>query len=893
MLFSQNTSSFLKRYGLAVGAVAAGLALRYALSSFLGSDLPYVTFFAAVMLAGWYGGIGPGLLASFLSLAAVSYFLLGPLYRLGIQSSTHRVSAALFLAISIFISVLNESRRRARALCDQQLRELLAEAELRRGAEDSLSEASRQAIHARDLWETTLKSIGDGVIATDVAGKITFLNAVAEQVTGWSQAEALGKAVEEVFPIENETTRARVENPIERVRAEGQIANLASHTLLMTRDGRQIPIEDSAAPIRAGGQDVLGAVLVFRDATASRNAETALRKSEERQKLALEAARIGIWDWNVADNHIEWSDQVYAIHGLDRSYSPGELNNYARLVYPEDLERVQRAIEASLQQGSRYDVQFRVVTPDGDVRWVSTKAEVFRNEKNETVRMLGAVIDVTARKQADAEFRQQWLTFDAALSNSPDYIFVLDLEGRFTYANRATLALLHRSLDEVVGHTHLELDYPDDLARRVHGQILHVIETRQPVRDQTPLQLFTEDTRCYEYILVPVLDADGKVEGVAGSTRDITERYRTEEALRRANRELEEFAFVASHDLQEPLRMVNIYSQLILKEMGSQKPELLQFGTYVRDGVHRMEALIHDLLAFSRAVQEEDAPAGTAELSASLADAMTVLKNSIEESGAVIEAEALPAVRGDTRYMSHVFQNLLSNALKYRRSDVQPHIKISTSLDKESAIVAVRDNGIGFDPQFSERIFGLFKRLHKDQYPGTGLGLAICKRIVERSGGRVWAEGRPGEGATFFFALPRIQMLHKLNILLVEDNPGDVLLVKRALEEHRIRHELHVVRDGSEALELFSKMGEPNHPPCPDLVLLDLNLPKVDGPDLLRAFRKHPQCSLTPVIVVSSSDAPHERDRMADLGISGYFRKPSDLDGFLHLGAVVRQVLES
>ena len=135
--------------------------------------------------------------------------------------------------------------------------------------------------------------------------------------------------------------------------------------------------------------------------------------------------------------------------------------------------------------------------------------------------------------------------------------------------------------------------------------------------------------------------------------------------------------------------------------------------------------------------------------------------------------------------------------------------------------------------------------------------------------------------------------MEPIHILLVEDNPGDVLLVRRALEEHRIRHELHVVRDGSEALELFSKMGEPNHPPCPDLVLLDLNLPKVDGPDLLRAFRKHPQCSLTPVIVVSSSDAPHERDRMADLGISGYFRKPSDLDGFLHLGAVVRQVVES
>jgi light-regulated signal transduction histidine kinase (bacteriophytochrome) len=134
---------------------------------------------------------------------------------------------------------------------------------------------------------------------------------------------------------------------------------------------------------------------------------------------------------------------------------------------------------------------------------------------------------------------------------------------------------------------------------------------------------------------------------------------------------------------------------------------------------------------------------------------MSVLKNDIEECAAVITAESLPTVRGDTSQMAHVFQNLLSNALKYRKSEVPPAIRVSAEPDGRHWIVSVRDNGIGFDPRYAGRIFGLFKRLHTKEYPGTGLGLAICKRIVERYGGRIWAESTPGEGATFYFALPK------------------------------------------------------------------------------------------------------------------------------------------
>ena len=223
------------------------------------------------------------------------------------------------------------------------------------------------------------------------------------------------------------------------------------------------------------------------------------------------------------------------------------------------------------------------------------------------------------------------------------------------------------------------------------------------------------------------------------------------------NRELEEFAYVASHDLQEPLRMVNIYTQMIVKKAASgSKEDLSQYSGFVHEGVKRMEVLIRDLLTFSRTIHAEAMPIGIADLSAALREAMSVLKGRIEEAGAVVTMSALPCTRGETSQIAHVFQNVLSNALKYRKIDVPPEVRISAAREGEQWVISIRDNGIGFDQQYAKRIFGLFKRLHKEEYPGTGLGLAICQRIVERYGGRMWAEAQIGDGATFYISLPRV-----------------------------------------------------------------------------------------------------------------------------------------
>jgi PAS domain S-box-containing protein len=613
-------------------------------------------------------------------------------------------------------------------------------------------------------------------------------------------------------------------------------------------------------------------------------------------KLALDAGKIGVWDWDVVQNRIEWSDLAYDIHGIERGKLLGTAENLLELVHPEDRERVDKAIHNALERDIPYDIEFRAIHPNGNVHWISTMAQVFRNESGAPTRMLGAITDITARKEAETHLLRQWRTFDTALSNTPDFTYIFDLAGRFTYINRALLSLLQKPLEDAVGKNFFELGYPPELAARLQRQIEEVVHTKAPLRDHTPFTGPTGETRHYEYIFVPVFTAAGELESVAGSTRDITERNIAEEALRkseerltfaleagggvgawdwdipgdrvysnpqfaklyslasekafegarmaefverihpddrarvdasirdametggdlaeeyrvvqpdasvrwvyargrchldgagnpvrfpgvifditdlkraeddlllsnkelkRVNRELEEFAYVASHDLQEPLRTVNIYTQLILRDIGPENEKLYQYAGFIQRGVIRMEALIRDLLTFSRAAHSKELPAGAADLAASLGEALSVLKEDIEESAAVITSEPLPSVRGDTSQMAHVFQNLLSNALKYRRDGAPPEIRISAELQGAHWTISVRDNGIGFEPRYAERIFGLFKRLHTKQYAGTGLGLAICKRIVERCGGRIWAEGTPGIGAAFHFSLLKDDM---------------------------------------------------------------------------------------------------------------------------------------
>ncbi len=312
----------------------------------------------------------------------------------------------------------------------------------------------------------------------------------------------------------------------------------------------------------------------------------------------------------------------------------------------------------------------------------------------------------------------------------------------------------------------LRLIHPDDKADH-RAKLERVAQSGGSYNSQYRIR--RADTGAVSWLeerAVGILDENNEIRSVLGVVVDVTERKLVEEELRRknneltkANHELEEFAYVASHDLQEPLRMINIYSQLLLRREGLRDDTVAgQYAEFVHRGVNRMEELISDLLVYSRVIHSDQDEPETAKLDVSLNEAISVLRVRFEETGAEIVYEPLPEVVGEEKQLALVFQNLLSNALKYRSEDVRPRIEIWTENRAGETAIHVRDNGIGFSPAHAERIFGLFKRLHKDAYPGTGLGLAICRRIVERYGGKIrgTSEGE-GLGATFIFSLTTLQ----------------------------------------------------------------------------------------------------------------------------------------
>ncbi len=274
-----------------------------------------------------------------------------------------------------------------------------------------------------------------------------------------------------------------------------------------------------------------------------------------------------------------------------------------------------------------------------------------------------------------------------------------------------------------------------------------------------------EETQKAMLNLLEDFDAEkSKVEAVnAELRREIQERLAAErrltektEALARSNADLEQFAYVASHDLQEPLRMVSSYVQLFEKRyVGQVDAQADKYIKYAVEGAKRMQSLIAGLLEYSR-VGTLDEPLGAVDTGAALDQALSNLRSTLEENGASVTRGPLPTVTGNAGRLAQVFQNLIGNAVKFRHPDHASEIHVSATPRDREWQFTVRDNGIGIDPKYLDRIFVIFQRLHtRAEYPGTGIGLSICKKVIERHGGRIWVESRPGAGATFHFTLPR------------------------------------------------------------------------------------------------------------------------------------------
>jgi len=370
----------------------------------------------------------------------------------------------------------------------------------------------------------------------------------------------------------------------------------------------------------------------------------------------------------------------------------------------------------------------------------------------------GSVIDVHERKQAALASS----LLSAIVESSDDAIISKDLNGIIRSWNSGAERIFGYSASEVIGKpitiiipSERLAEETDILSRLQRGERIEHFETRRRTKDGRLLSV--------SLTVSPVRDGSGKVIGASKVARDVTEREVQEQALReanealtRANGDLQQFAYSASHDLQEPIRNISVYGEMLSRRYSDRlDAKGLQYLGFMTAGAQHMEMLVKDLLAYTQTSETLSEP-GAVDADIALEQALANVAEAIRQAGAVITHDALPTVRMHEVELQQLFQNIIGNALKYRKEDETPRIHIAARLEDGRWLFSIRDNGIGIAPAYKDTIFGIFKRLHSDaKYSGTGIGLAICQKIVDRNGGRIWVESELGEGATFFFTVPR------------------------------------------------------------------------------------------------------------------------------------------
>jgi PAS domain S-box-containing protein len=486
-------------------------------------------------------------------------------------------------------------------------------------------------------------------------------------------------------------------------------------------------------------------------------------------------------------------------------------------IAPKDLADKYHYMDKKLiQEGTLQIYEAPVQYADGSRRTVIFNKSVFNDLDGKLAGLTGVMVDITQRKKAEESLHESEKRLNDILNHLPDATFAINCEGMVIFWNKALEDMLQVKADDMIGKVNYEYSIPFYGDRRpilidlilktddefLNSQYYNIKRDKHAIMAETTISNFfgNEDMILWGKAS-PLYDEEGKMMGAIESMRDITEmrkaelelqKYhenleeqveeRTEELektneklksaiakheeaeikmselvveLKRSNKDLEQFAYVASHDLQEPLRMVSSFTQLIERKYRDKLDEdANEYIWYVVDGAKRMQSLINDLLSYSR-VTTKVKDFTKINLNETVDEAIFNLEIAIEENNAIVVVDSLPPIYGDSSQMVQLFQNIIGNAIKYRSEKI-PEIHISASEGDQEWIFKIEDNGIGIQPEYNERIFQIFQRLHGSHaYSGTGIGLAICKKIVELHGGSIWVNSKPGEGSIFYFTIPK------------------------------------------------------------------------------------------------------------------------------------------
>ena len=645
---------------------------------------------------------------------------------------------------------------------DQKSRASLKEID---GSKAALDEHAITAIidpqeNIRAQFAAIVESSDDAIISKTLDGIITSWNRGAEKIFGYPAQECIGQSMLMLFPPERVAEEAEI---LARIKQGEKVDHF--ETVRVTKSGKLIDVSVTLSPMRNDQGRIIGASKIARDITGRKQMEDARRASEARYRMLFEYAPDGIVVVDSKGYYLDANASICRMLGYARDEFIGL--NATDIVAPAEIPHIGEALDV-IKNKSDYRREWQFRRKDGSIFAVDTIATAMPCGK-----LLAVIRDITERKRAAEALAESQALYHSLVDQMPAGVFRKDAEGRYAFVNSFFCRIRNSTPEQFLGKLPGELPVSEaQFFSQAASHHVQIMQTGQPIEVQDEYHGVDGRTLFFHVVKSPVFAPDGKIIGSQGVLFDVTTHKHAEDEVRRlnaeleqrvikrtaeleaANQELEAFSYSVSHDLRAPLRAINGFAGIVLEDFGSQLPEEgKRHLERIRDGGRQMGVLIDDLLAFSQLSRQlvNRQKINTAKL---VQNVLEELKPQLDGRRIEIKIGELPACHGDPALLKQVWVNLISNAVKYTRGREPAIIEIGCAPENNEDVYFVRDNGAGFDMQYADKLFGVFQRLHSaDEFEGTGVGLAIVQRIIHRHGGRVWAEAKVNQGATFYFTI--------------------------------------------------------------------------------------------------------------------------------------------
>lgn len=620
-----------------------------------------------------------------------------------------------------------------------------------------ITERKKAEAHINDLLalnEKILNHSSVGILSYKVDGQCVFANEKVALIVGTTVAELLTQNFHTIAAWKN----SGLYDLVQRAISTQSPATADLHHL--STFGKDVWMTAHCITFQSKGEDHI--LLSISDITERKQAEQALLESEQRLKRAQEIAHLGSWELDLINDRLTWSDEVYRIFGLEPQQFAATYEAFLEAVHPDDRAAVDGAYSSSIREGrDTYEIEHRVVRhANGEVRIVHEKCEHLRDLSGQILRSGGMVHDITERKQAEQALRESEERFHCLADSMPQLVWTALPDGTVDYYNQRYREYYEIKQVEGAAWQWAPVLHRNDLETTVNAW-QRSVKTGEIYQIEHQVRMSGGSYRWHLSRGVPVRDESGQVVRWFGTSTDIHDLKLAEEQLKvyaerleRSNRELEQFAFMASHDLQEPLRKIEMFGDLLLERAPSWNEQERDYVDRMRNASGRMRDMVEGLLQLSR-ITTQAKPFIPVDLSQVTSEVLHDLEGQIRLTNGRVNIELLPTIEGDALQLHQLMQNLIGNALKYHQPGIPPEVNVYAKHLSGKVQILVEDKGIGFAQEDAEGVFQPFQRLvGRSQYEGSGMGLAICRRIVERHGGEISALSQPGRGTTFMVTLP-------------------------------------------------------------------------------------------------------------------------------------------